>query len=324
MNYKIALYIITATITSSAFYLFSEFLSMYNFGFTYSLFSVLTFLTLTYFYLPAQAVVFKNIKDVNYDKEKMTIKTALLRQGGNLLFLSFLSAASFGLMLPVLTTPEFAFVFIIFNLISKAVQVPLSGLFFGDEIRKKINYWIGLMLSLLFSGIYFSFGLSEINLSYSVIGLGIMKMVIDCASSLFSRYVTSEEVSENYVPVRTAGQIKSLGESFLALLIGVYILMYKPNTLNPIHEIDLNGMIAILVLGIVIPLSYTMTTRIINSIKHAASRGADGLVLVFAYPLKLLFEHASDTPLSLDKLMIEILCIIGLVLSSKLALKSCN
>jgi len=289
----LAYIIITAVSLTLSYMVYEETLQDYNFGFAIMIFSVLSALSIGLVYQPIQRSLFSFLNiPIAPEEEGMSIKEAFKRQPKWIYLNGVLGAAAFCCLLPYLNSIDNAVLFIIIGSVGRLIQVPLSQLFLDDIIEKTGIYYIGLILCVL-GTIYFQMsGCTSTSLGYSTGGLmsALVYLFITSFNSIIYKYgtVPKHVGADRFISVKCAAIIVQIIEAFAGLLVGAYLISKSGDIYDIIPtSTELLGLI---VVGTIVPITYTLSARLTNHIDHSISRAADGLRIILGTLLAIVFS----------------------------------
>ncbi|MBK8516571.1 MAG: hypothetical protein IPL55_09920 [Saprospiraceae bacterium] len=189
----LAYVLITAASLSLSFMVYASYLSTFNFGFALAMFSLLSAITLKFFYLPIQRVLFNIIQfEINQQSEDMSIKEALSRKPYFIVIYGLLSGIGFSCLLASLKSIENAFLFILFGAVGRLIQVPIASIFLGEKVGSKSIYYLGMIISCIGTIVYqfYNKNIDGIHFSGYNFGLSIIYLITTSINSVIFKYAT--------------------------------------------------------------------------------------------------------------------------------------
>jgi hypothetical protein len=316
-------YTIAVFISLFAYESYSAFLSHYNLGFALAAFEFLSFLTLRFLYPVFEAGALKRLK-VPDDGFKISPLAAFKKRPGALVLLSLLNFGQFAIMLPFLSTPKNAMMFVLFYSISSVAKIPLAKRLFGDKIANPLAYNIGLVI-IVFAGLAIqangSLGSNGVNISLALLGALMLKAVFNITDSIIERRITSpEHAGEARLSVAAVEETKTYFTVAAGLLTGVCLYLYMPayHRLVP----TATEFCTILFIGVICSLMATLGVRLINIISHIKSQPIQAIRPLIAF-LPLLYTYFR-TGAQGTEVTYQAVCLIFIVAGILICLRSTN
>lgn len=298
----LAYVLITAATLSLSFMVYASYLNTFNFGFALAIFSFLSAITLKFCYLPIQTILFTIIRsEINHQSEVMSLKEAISRKPYFILAYGILSGLGFSCLLASLKSIENAFLFILFGAVGRLIQVPIASIFLGEKVGRKGIYYLGMIISCLGTIIYqyYSKNVDGIHFNGYNFGLALIYLLSTSINSVIFKYATLPQLigEDKYVPVKTASVLSQYIESTIGLIIGLYLYINSTELYSSLIP-NLPQALALILIGTIVPVLYTLSAKLTNIIDHTVARAADGFRIVlgaFITIAVLYFNHQLET-----------------------------
>lgn len=285
-------YTIAVFISLFAYETYSEFLSDYNSGFALAAFEFISFLTLRFLYPAFEKRALRGL-EVKDDGFRITTGAALKKRPLVLALLGLINYGQFAIMLPLLSTPKNAMLFVLFYSISSVAKIPLAQKIFGDKIGNPLFYNVGLIIIIL-AGIAIQInGTIEnghFNVSYLLLCTLIIKAGLNIMDSILERRITSPEYAgAKRLSVASVEETKTYFTVTAGLLTGVYYYFTNIHFQRVLPTLTELG--AIVFIGVICSVMATLGVRLINVISHIKSQPIQAIRPMIAF-LPILFEYS--------------------------------
>jgi len=185
-------YFVSISIGATAFQVFSEGLKDLHWAYAGFLFSITSWLSVTFLHSITVTVLQKSIKledeKVGNDKKWLELSRS---EFYSILFLGILSFCNFALMLPFLKNQSTAIYFtIIGSALVRIIAITIAQKLFNDKIGNKFLFWLGFIICI--AGV-FLFKYSDFlkgNINYGVILVSILWGCLSVISAQAQRFIT--------------------------------------------------------------------------------------------------------------------------------------
>lgn len=284
MTYPTIAYITTTALTMLLTYtVFIRTLAMYNSFVAFFIISLISIISVNYFYNPVQCRIFTwlRINDLDSDIHKMSLLNAIKRKP-LVIYIHALIASIYFLCLYVnLTSVQNAFLFILYGVLGRMLQVPLAEYFLQEHIKNRKLYYFGILLSVIGTLFYQIYSKSyDYELSFTTwdLATAIIYLMGSSVNSILFKYATvpSHIGNERYISVKHATTITLIIQTFIGLIIvAIMMINNKISMLNLLPSTQ--QLSAILLFGTAVPLLYTLSANIVNHINHGVARATDGI-----------------------------------------------
>lgn len=284
MTYPTIAYITTTALTMLLTYtVFIRTLAMYNSYIAFFIISLISIISINYFYKPVQCQLFTwiRIDELKPDLHKMSLLAAIKRKPVVIYIHAVLASIYFLCLYVNLTSVQNAFLFILYGVLGRMLQVPLSEYFLQEHIKNRKLYYFGILISAIGTLYYQIYSKTyDYGISFSTwdLATAIIYLMGSSVNSILFKYGTVPDHigNDNYISVKQATIITLIIEAFIGLVVVVVMVVNSKismrNLIPSAHQLS-----AILVLGTVVPLLYTLSANIVNHIDHVVARAADGI-----------------------------------------------
>ncbi len=284
MVYPTLTYILTTAFTLCLTYtVYVRHLSAYNGVLAFFLISTLSVFSISYFYRPVQHWIFSllNIPLIeNKNTDRMSFQEAIQRRPFFIYLYALISSIYFICLYVNLTSIDSAFLFVLFGVLGRLVQVPLAEFYLKERIIKRNLYYAGLLISSGGIILYQLYSKPEFMTSYSVWDLitALIYLIGASINSILFKYATVPSLigNDKYIPVKLASVITLAIEACFGFVLVIILFLTGVVNLGSLIP-SINQIVAILVFGSVVPILFTLSANIVNHIDHVVARAADGI-----------------------------------------------
>lgn len=287
---QVIVYILSTTISLSLSYMvYTKIVGDFNFGYALALFSIFTVLTLRKCYAQVEKFTLRRI-GITSSLLQISYREALRRNGFRIILHGLLSVASFCFMLHNLTNIDAAMMFILAGSVASLLQVLGAVKFFGDKIEKPLHYYFGFFIML---GGILVVELCDVVVSKNLTPFLYVEvfayiLISACNPLLFRKITTEALAKEQYVPVKTAKEISVSPSIIIGVAIGC-LLSYLNNGRVIIEVPSILQVVALIIIGTIVPICGTIASRILNEISQPVARAAEAFRLILGFALGLAF-----------------------------------